>query len=286
METPLHLPAPAKINLYLHVTGRRADGYHLLDSLVAFTDLGDEITIAPADDFALTITGPFAGQTPQADNLVEKTARILCARFEKAPAIHITLTKNLPVGSGIGGGSSDAAATARGLCTYFGIEDKIGDILLSLGADIPACYRCAPLRFLKIGEELQDVTDFPALPVLLANPLIPCPTRKVFQAIRAVSDGDKTALPPLGNQDALFRFLQNTRNDLTEPASHIVPTIQTVLDALRASGASLARMSGSGATCFALYESEADCRAAAARLRQNHPGWWIQSTRLQGSAPN
>lgn len=283
MPAPVTEFAPAKINLYLHVTGKRDDGYHLLDSLIAFADVGDDIAIKPADGFSFSIKGPFADGLSHHDNLVVRAAHMLCERLGKAPDLHITLSKNLPVGAGIGGGSADAAATVRGLLDFFGSDAWVDDILLSLGADVPACYYSAPMRIGGIGEQIELLTRFPEIPAILVNPLAHCPTPRVFQALRNVAFVDKQDIPPLNNKDALFRYLENTRNDLTDTAITIVPEIDNVLGALEKTNAPIVRMSGSGATCFALFDDEASCRKAADDLSAAHPDWWVYSGKLRAA---
>lgn len=281
----VRLAAPAKINLYLHVTGKRADGYHLLDSLVAFADIGDEIAIEASADFHLSVTGPFRGDVPLHDNIVEKAVRMTAGRLARRPDVHVTLTKNLPVGSGIGGGSSDAAAIVRALLQFFNQTAPVDDILLQLGADVPACYHASPLRFAGIGEEIEMVIPFPALHALLINPGISCATQTIFKTLKLDSFKEKIALPALNNQDAVFRFLGNTGNDLTDAAIAQVAQIKTVLSALEETGAPIVRMSGSGATCFALFDNRPSCEEAARDLTSRYPGWWIKSVRLNASTP-
>ncbi len=275
--------ARAKINLYLHVTGKREDGYHLLDSLVAFADTGDEISIEPAEKFSFSMTGPFASTLSVQDNLVVRAAHLVCERLGKAPDIHITLTKNLPVSAGIGGGSADAAATVRGLMDYFEAEEDISDILLRLGADVPACHHSKPLRFSGIGETIEPVTLLTETDILLINPLTSCATPDVFRALKGVSKQADTSIPPLENKDALFRFLNSTRNDLTDAAQTVVPAIGDVLNVLRETDARIVRMSGSGATCFGLFDDAASCAAAAQKIKAARPGWWVAASRLQSS---
>jgi len=281
MPAPVVEFAPAKINLSLHVTGKRADGYHLLDSLIAFADIGDELVIAPADDFSFSLTGPFAHGLSSHDNLVSRAAYKISERLGEKPNMHITLTKNLPIGAGIGGGSADAAATVRGVMKFFDLDAPVDDILCALGADVPACYHSAPMRIGGIGEQIELVTKFPATPALLVNPLIPCSTPAVFQALRNVAYRDKTASPDLPNKDALFRYLGNTRNDLTDAAISIVPEIAQVLDVLTKTHAPIIRMSGSGATCFALFDTDAACKKAADDVSAAHPDWWVHSGKFQ-----
>lgn len=276
--------APAKINLTLNITGKREDGYHLLDSLVAFADVGDDLTIKPADGFSFSMGGPFAGSLSHHDNLVVRAAHRVCERLGKAPDLHITLTKNLPIGAGIGGGSADAAATVRGLLTFFKSDARISDILIDLGADVPACYYSEPLRIAGIGEEIELVNQLPEIPALLVNPLIPCATPKVFQALRNVAHVDKDMIPPLENKDALFRYLDQTQNDLTEAAISVVLEIKTILSALTNTKARIVRMSGSGATCFALFDNNRDRDEAAAQIKTHHSSWWVHTGKILGTS--
>ncbi|MFC3629108.1 4-(cytidine 5'-diphospho)-2-C-methyl-D-erythritol kinase [Paracoccus angustae] len=260
--------APAKLNLALHVTGRRADGYHLLDSLVAFAGVGDVVTLEPGP-LSLRIEGPFAAGLSCDDNLCLRAARLAGADAA------ITLTKNLPVASGIGGGSADAAAVLRGL-------SRMGHPLPAraerLGADVPVCLASNPARMQGAGEILTPLPPLPAIPLVLVNPGVAVPTPRVFAAM---DRRDNPALPPIprfaGPAD-LTAWLAGTRNDLEPAALTIAPVIGQVLDALRATGAAFARMSGSGATCFGFYDSPDRARIAAAALKQH--GWWAVSREL------
>ncbi|AUH32744.1 4-(cytidine 5'-diphospho)-2-C-methyl-D-erythritol kinase [Paracoccus tegillarcae] len=261
-------PAPAKLNLALHVTGRRADGYHLLDSLVAFAAIGDHVSLqtGPA---ALTVDGPFAEQVPTDDsNLCLRAARAMGAEA----SIH--LTKNLPVASGIGGGSADAAAVMRGLAAQ---GWSLPDNPAALGADIPVCLASRPLRMRGVGERLDAVPPLPALPLVLINPGQPLATPPVFAAL---SRRDNPGLPDPDWHDAesLIDWLARCRNDLQPAAISLVPVIAEVLAALDRAGARLARMSGSGATCFGIFDSPDAARAAADALTR--PGWWTVATEL------
>lgn len=260
--------APAKLNLALHVTGRRADGYHLLDSLVAFAATGDRLRVASGPD-RLIVDGPFAGDVPAgADNLCLRAARAM------GTTATIHLTKNLPVASGIGGGSADAAAVMRALAAQ---GHALPDNPAALGADIPVCLAGQPTRMRGIGERLDPVPDMPRLPLVLVNPGIPLSTPAVFAAL---AGRDNPGLPDPDWQDAggLIRWLQGTRNDLQAPAITLAPVIAQVLGDLQDQGARLARMSGSGATCFGLFDSaDAAARAAAALAR---PGWWVTASEL------
>jgi len=267
----LKIFSPAKINLALHVTGRRDDGYHLLDSIVAFADIGDEISIIPADDFTLSITGLFADKLPaERDNLVEKAAHLLSKRYALDLKLNIALTKNLPIAAGIGGGSSNAAATIHGLAQYYELKTIDEDILLALGADVPVCYHGITnggmVRMGGIGETLETLAPRAPLPALLINPNTACPTKDIFAALKTIDNPPMTQTADLG---AL-------RNDLTDAAIAHNPVIRNVLDVLENSGATLSRMSGSGATCFGLYATSDDAQSAAQAIKATHPDWWAR----------
>ena len=257
--------APAKVNLTLHVTGRRADGYHLLDSVVAFADVGDRLTAGPGD--ALTVTGPFAAGVPTDDrNLVRRA-------LSRAGAPRaVTLDKRLPHPGGIGGGSSDAAAALRLVGA-----DLPADALLGLGADLPVCVAARAARMRGVGERV-DPLALPPLPAVLLHPGLDCPTGAVFRALADPDNPGHDAVPEGADMPALLGWLAAQRNDLEPAARAVAPGIADALAALRATGAALARMSGSGATCFGLYESIDAARGAAARLAR--PGWWVAPTVL------
>lgn len=266
----VHEAAPAKVNLALHVTGRRADGYHLLDSLVAFAGVGDVVTLEPGP-LSLRIDGPFAAGLSLEDNLCLRAARLAGAGAGAA----ITLTKNLPVASGIGGGSADAAAVLRGLA-------RMGHPLPAgaerLGADVPVCLASAPARMQGVGEILTPLPPLPAISLVLVNPGVAVPTPRVFAAMDRRDNPGLPAISAFGSLADLVVWLTATRNDLEPAALSIAPVIGQVLDALRATGAAFARMSGSGATCFGFYDSPDRARIAAAALKRH--GWWAVATEL------
>jgi len=282
--------AAAKVNLCLHVTGRREEGYHLLDSLVAFADVGDTLSLTAADSYSLEIKGPFAAAIdPDPDNLVFKAAGKL---GELAPGAKISLNKVLPVAAGIGGGSADAAATLRGLMALYNVTpQQAGDLdglALELGADVPACLRSKALRMAGIGEEISIIEHFPALPAVLINPGVAVPTGPIFKALNLAqpSTGGEglTHLPENGfrSGEDVVGWLQHQRNDLQAPAIAIAPEVGDVLQALKASETCrLARMSGSGATCFGLFDTTAEADAFAASLAEQRPQWWVVSTVFQ-----
>jgi 4-diphosphocytidyl-2-C-methyl-D-erythritol kinase len=280
-------PAPAKLNLYLHVTGRRADGYHLLDSLAAFSDIGDRLSVAPAPRLTLEITGPFARDLAEDDprkNLVWRAAEALAARLDRVPDVALTLEKNLPVASGIGGGSSDAAAALKALAAHWQAsldEQTLCAIAAELGADVPVCVVARASFFGGIGDEIVPAPPLPPAPLLLVNPGIALPTASVFRARQgAFSPPARFAAAPASVAE-LAALLKERRNDLTDAAIGIVPAIGTVLARLAAQpGVLLARMSGSGATCFALFETTAAAEAAAASLKLEQPRWWVAPGQL------
>jgi len=267
--------APAKVNLTLRVTGRRPDGYHLLDSLVVFAGVGDRVSVWPAEGLSLAVTGPFGqGLAMEGDNLVLRAARRLAEAGGVSPHGAITLEKNLPVSSGIGGGSADAAATLRVLAEFWGLalpETVTQALALGLGADVPVCLASHPVRMQGIGEALSPVPVVPPMGIVLVNPGIPVSTPAIFKARAGAPFSPADAVPDAGWADieAFVAALAMSGNDLEAPAVTLAPVIGTVLNQLRARpGCLLARMSGSGATCFGLF---ADAGAAQAL---DVPGWW------------
>jgi len=266
--------APAKINLALHVTGRRADGLHELDSLVAFADVGDRLTAKPALTSSLTVTGPMAAGVPvDGRNLVLKAAK-----WMDVPAA-FELEKNLPAAAGIGGGSSDAAAALRLLADLS--NQPIPGGAEALGADVPVCLLARGARMQGIGEVIEPVA-LPPLPCVLVNPGVDVPTAEVFSTL------DRRDYPPMDKVIPRFEAVKDTaqwlarqRNDLEAPAIRRAPVVQTVLSRLAAcDGVLLVRMSGSGATCFALFSSRDAARAAAVQLSGENPRWWVADTLL------
>lgn len=265
--------APAKINLALHVTGQREDGFHLLDSLVAFVDTGDWVAVCAGD--GLMITGPEAdGLDADESNLCWRAARAM------GGDVAIRLDKHLPVASGIGGGSADAAATMRALAR---IGRRLPDqqTVLSLGADVPACLSGQHARMQGIGERLSPV-QLPPLWLVLVNSRVAVATSSVFQALTNRNNPPMQALPAFADARALAAWLSRQRNDLEAPARRIVPEINAVLDALAVDPACLlARMSGSGATCFGLYATADTAETAAGRIAAARPGWWVRAAPLR-----
>ncbi len=270
--------APAKINLYLHVVGRRTDGYHLLDSLAVFAGAGDYLSAEPAADFSLTVTGPFAaGLDAEADNLVLRAGHALAGAAGMAPYGRLVLEKNLPVASGIGGGSADAAAALRLLSSLWGLDrpaEELTALAAGLGADVPVCLSSTPMRMQGVGEHLTPVPRLPPFGVVLVNPGVAVATPAVFKA-RSGAFSETARLPAQWKDAAsLAAWLSGTRNDLEQPARALAPVIGDVLAALRADpGCLLARMSGSGATCFGLFDTASIAETAATGLAR--PGWWV-----------
>jgi 4-diphosphocytidyl-2-C-methyl-D-erythritol kinase len=267
--------APAKVNLTLHVTGRRADGYHLLDSVVVFAGVGDDLAFAPADRTALTVDGPRAAGVPaDATNLVLRAAAAL-----DGPPVAIRLTKRLPAAAGIGGGSSDAAAALRGLMAMgHRPRGDIAALALALGADVPVCLAARPARMGGVGEILSPLPPLPPAWLVLVNPGVPVPTGACFAALAGRYGPPMPDLPPQGWPDAaaLARWLSARRNDLEPAARALAPAVGQALAALAETpGCLLARMSGSGATCFGLFADAPAADAAAAGLTAAQGGWWV-----------
>lgn len=285
MAPALTVTAPAKVNLFLEITGRRADGYHLLDSLFVFTKAGDGLTFAPADDLTLAIEGPFAGALTGAvdDNLVLRAARLLAAEAHVEAKAAIRLTKNLPVAAGIGGGSADAAAALKGLNELWGagLDDAtLGRLGIRLGADVPACLAGRPILVQGVGEDFTPVTYEGPKGILLVNPGLPLETPPVFRAYRDAEvafDAETAAAPAYG-----LEAIRARRNSLTGSAIAVLPVVDDVLKEIEAlDGVRLARMSGSGATCFALFDSEVEAEAAARTFAARQPGWWLMADRIE-----
>ena len=283
----LSIPAPAKINLYLHLTGKRSDGYHLLDSLIAFAGIHDRVSMAPAAGLSLTIEGPYGDdlKETQADNLVLKAARRLAEIAGTDAGADIRLDKRLPVASGIGGGSADAAAALTGLSELWGIDGAGGPDLeklaLELGADVPACLFGSAAFIGGIGEEIARSPALPPAWLVLAHPGVALSTLEVFAAREGgFSEPARFDDAPESAQ-ALADILARRGNDLTAAACGLRPAIGDVLTVLEAADECLlARMSGSGATCFGLFDDAGGAARAAAIMSQNRPQWWVRAAPL------
>ncbi len=286
--------ALAKLNLFLHVQPVRDDGYHPLQSWVVFAGIGDALHVEAQKEIGLTITGPFAEglMRDEGENIILRAAHALqkwaVERGGRPQGAAIALTKNLPLASGVGGGSADAAAALRELVRLWDLrieEDALHQIGLALGADVPVCLHGASAWMEGVGEKISPGPAVPALPLVLVNPGCAVATRTIFQAFYARGASTPLLAPDrypsaFSDSAALIRFLKTTRNDLQDAALAMVPEIGDVLEALRSSGAMFARMSGSGATCFGLYGEAAEAEAAAQDLRATHEGWWSQNTAL------
>lgn len=279
----LHAFAPAKINLYLHVTGRRDDGYHLLDSLVAFANIGDQLRLEPATSFSFVLEGPMAAPLaaagPEADNLAVRAVRALAKELSRPLNLTLTLVKNLPLASGLGAGSSDAAAALRLLASHWGVPQTdalLYRIAADLGQDVPCCIDAASCYFRDIGNVTDPGPALPHTDIVLVNPNKALSTPEVFKARRGEFT-PPSRLPMLpGTGIELAGMLHERCNSLTEAACHLLPEIDQILAALAASPeCQLARMSGSGATCFGLYPNRAAARQAAANILHQNPGWWV-----------
>jgi 4-diphosphocytidyl-2-C-methyl-D-erythritol kinase len=272
--------APAKVNLYLHVTARRADGYHLLDSLVGFADIADRLEVARADALGLVLDGPFAGALDgEGDNLVLKAARLIAEACGRRPDVRIRLTKQLPVAAGLGGGSADAAACLKALLRLWRIRADTIDLpalALRLGADVPVCLAGRTCYLGGVGERIDPAPALPACGLVLVNPQIPLTTKRVFERFHGRFSAPARLARAAADAAGLARVLADRNNDLAEAAEAAVPQIRSILDALRVDpGCLLARMSGSGASVFALYADRGAARRAAARLRSDRPSWWV-----------
>jgi 4-diphosphocytidyl-2-C-methyl-D-erythritol kinase len=278
--------APAKVNLTLHVLGRRADGYHEIESLVAFADVGDELTFTPGGALTLAVDGPTAAAAGEtADNLVLKAARGLAERVEGLKLGSFALTKRLPVAAGLGGGSADAAAALRLLARENGLaldDTRLMQAARATGADVPVCLDPKARVMRGIGEILSEPLDLPKLPAVLVNPGVAVPTKDVFAALRLQPSG-RVARPALPQDKAgVMDWIMSTgHNDLGDPAIALQPVISDVLTELQMFPRCLAhRMSGSGATCFGLFDSTHSAKAAARELQADHPTWWVRATVL------
>lgn len=277
--------APAKINLHLHVTGRRADGYHLLDSLAVFAGVGDHLAAEPADDLRLSLEGPFAEPLRQeTDNLVLRAARALADHAGIPARAHLTLRKTLPIASGIGGGSADAAAAIRACAALWTLRPEQTDwaaLAVRLGADVPVCLDSRPARMGGIGEVLSAAPTLPECGLVLINPGVAVSTPEIFRARRGGFSSPATLPPSWPDSATMARDLAALGNDLTEAAVMLRPVIGEVLETLSAlEGCRLARMSGSGATCWGLFDTPDQAERAAEHV--DRPGWWRWGGGLHG----
>ncbi len=292
--------APAKVNLTLHITGQREDGYHLLDSLVVFADIGDEIGIFEANTLSLTIQGPEAEGVPaDMSNSILKAATFF---NPQAAGAAFLLTKNLPSAAGIGGGSADAAAAIRGLIRHRDADaealfpkgldlanlsdaeaNRLAAKVKTLGADLPVCLFSHPARMRGIGADLTFIRDLPQLHAVLVNPRVAVPTPEVFKAITTKTNPPMPDLPDFPDAASLIQWLTTQRNDMQSAAVSLFPEIGDVIGQLEAQeSCQLARMSGSGATCFGLFPDAKAAQIAVAKISAEHPGWWVRNCLLGG----
>ncbi len=281
--------APAKINLFLHLTGKLSNGYHTLDSLVSFADIGDHISIEPAKSFSFHVTGEFAesfnndekASCIDGGNLVIKAARGLSQIVDKALNVKITLTKNLPLASGIGGGSSDAAATIWGLQEFWGLAhdaNYMPSLTKKLGADVPVCLYCRPSLMRGIGDEITPAPEMPEIPILLINPLVSCSTADIFLHHNGDFKKDISLPDKFSSANDLVKTLESLDNDLFNPSIKLVPEISNIMNALSTQQKCIfSRMSGSGATCFGLFETMKDAQQSAENIAKDNPDWWIKT---------
>ena len=280
--TQISVHAAAKINLFLHVTGRREDGYHELDSLVGFTAIGDRITVDASKDITLSVDGPFGDSLPvNDDNLVLAAARLLAEEVGYQGGAVISLQKNLPVSSGIGGGSADAAATLHALNRLWDVgvsREILATIGLRLGADVPVCLRSKTTRMSGVGQVIRSMSPLPDLGVLLINPGVAVSTPQVFKARNGAFSLPVDGPVSMDGKE-LCELLALQQNDLQGPAIELAPVIATVLETLSGlKGCRLSRLSGSGATCFGLFDDEAAAVAARDAVSTGHDDWWVQPT--------
>jgi 4-diphosphocytidyl-2-C-methyl-D-erythritol kinase len=308
--SPLRDVARAKVNLTLEIRGRRPDGYHELESLVAFTAFGDALTLDPAQPLSLQVQGPFAG-TIEGENLIEKAARLYGAlgsdsasqgeapvdarraggSAHAAPSADrgaFVLDKQIPVAAGIGGGSADAAAALRLLDGLPSDTRRLSALLplaAELGADVPVCLFSKPAIMTGIGEHLHLLPAFPQLPIVLVNPCLPLSTAAVFRELRAgplaAAPAEAADPPALSSIDDVITYAASRRNDLEAPACRLAPVVAAIIERLASRpGALLAQLSGSGPTCFALFRTDAEAAGAAAALSAEQPHWWVKATTL------
>jgi 4-diphosphocytidyl-2-C-methyl-D-erythritol kinase len=287
MAAPLDELAPAKINLSLRVRGRRPDGYHEIESLVAFATMGDRVTLHQGEAFALTVTGPFAAAL-DSDNLVATAVQCAQAADPHLRTGTFHLAKNLPVAAGLGGGSSDAAAALRALRRANPDRANMLDwqaLAAGLGADVPVCLAARPALMRGVGEQLHFVARLPAAAIVLVNPLLPLGAGEVFRALGAgpvpASTVPHAPPPDFAGLGELISYLRSSTNDLELPAKNLCPEIVRVETALAAQPAArLVRMSGSGPTCFALFATRAEAVDAAAAITRHEPGWWVVASEI------
>ncbi len=290
--TSLSSIAPAKINLSLCITGKRDDGYHLLDSTVSFAEWGDEVTVTPSDALLFDMSGTFADVAGgDDDNLALRAARMLQEQHAITKGAQIRLVKHIPVGAGLGGGSSDAAATLKLLNELWELDlslEELCEIGVTLGADVPACLYGVPLRMRGIGEKIDVLPAHPNIPMLLVNPKKALPTAIVYQSYAsdpAKSDALNSALWQQGVSDirTFFQIIDGAKNHLQRSAiANMTEIAEMLLQLEHLPGARFTTLCGSGASCMALFETDEQCQSARERTAKSHPRWWLQVTHLKG----
>ena len=283
----VELTARAKLNLYLHLLGRRSDGYHEVDSLIAFAAFGDRLSFAPGTDLTLELEGPFAEALPTEEhNIVLRAAGLLQARYGITRGANIRLEKRIPVSAGLGGGSADAAAALKGLARLWELgtgDEELSAIGIELGADVPVCLGGHAAFVGGIGEKVEHLGSLPEVGVVLVNPRVPLSTKAVFMAHEGHFSIQGRWTEPVKEPEQLAILLASRRNDLTRPALVMAPVIGEILTALSAyPEVLLARMSGSGATCYGLTRTRGGAESAAEKLRAERPGWWVVASSLDG----
>jgi len=284
----VEVAARAKLNLYLHLLGRRADGYHDIDSLVAFAAFADQLSFAPGTELRLDVDGAFAESLPRGDdNLVLRAASLLQRRYGVTRGASIRLEKRIPVAAGLGGGSADAAAALQGLMQLWQLRahpDELAAIALELGADVPVCLIGRVAFVGGAGEKVEPIGSLPELGLVLINPRVPLSTKAVFMSREGQFSLAARWTEPVREAEQLVKLLAQRHNDLTRPALVMAPVIGDVLTTLSAyPEVLLARMSGSGATCYGLTRTRAEAESAAERLRADRPGWWVVATCVEGA---
>ncbi len=283
------IPARAKVNLYLNVTGRGQDSYHTLDSLHVRTCLADRLWLSPAPEMALEVTGPFAEsllREEDAENLAMRAVAEVCRSSSSRQAFRVRLEKNIPVAAGLGGGSADAAAALRAVSAHLGCAPDLSQIAGRLGADIPSCLVDRPVLTAGRGDIVRPAPPLPHCAAVLVNPGHALLTRSVFENRTGPFSLARPIERPVESYDGLVRELETRHNDLEAAACRIEPAVREVLDALGAwPEVSIARMSGSGATCFGLTDSLEKARRVSAGLRRRHPHWWVEATELLTGSP-
>ena len=281
--------APAKINLYLHILDKLPNNYHILDSLAAFVDIGDLIEIEESNKFSFEIKGKFAHEFSEKDkltnkdstNLIIRAINLISQKTNNTPDFKITLTKNLPLASGIGGGSSNAASTIWGLMEWWNISPQapyLKSLMLELGTDVPVCLSCRPSRMLGIGDIIQDIPTMPECPIILVNNGDKCPTQDIYNNFNKDFKKPIDIPSTLNELEKLTDFLSLQSNDLTSAAIQYKPKITDVIKTIKEQeNCLLSRMSGSGSTCFGIFLNTHDAKKAANNISKTHPNWWIKS---------